>query len=124
MGAVTEIADPADPRVADYLCLTDVALRSRAEPAGGLFIGEGEWVIRRAVRAGYRLRSLLLERRFLGGLADLAAGDVPVYLAEPGVLQAVTGFHVHRGALASLARRPLPEVAELLAGAERLAVLE
>ncbi len=97
--------------------------RTRAEPAGGLFIAEGEPVIRRAARAGYRLRSLLLGPWCLDRLADVA-GPAPVYVASPAVLEAVTGFHVHRGALASVARPPLPDAPTLLAGACRLAVLE
>jgi tRNA G18 (ribose-2'-O)-methylase SpoU len=126
MPTVIEIDDPADPRLADYVALTDTALRQRSEPGAGLFIAEGELVIRRAAAAGYRLRSMLLDARLagnLGGLAELA-GPAPVYVAGRAVLEAVTGFHVHRGALASVARRPLPAPAELLAGARRLAVLE
>jgi tRNA G18 (ribose-2'-O)-methylase SpoU len=126
--ATQPIDDPGDPRVADYLALTDTALRGRLEPAAGLFIAEGELVVRRAVQAGYRLRSLLLDPRALGRLADLAADagadGVPVYLAGQAVLRRITGFQVHRGVLASVARKPLPAAAELLAGASRVAVLE
>jgi tRNA G18 (ribose-2'-O)-methylase SpoU len=123
---VAEIADPMDPRVADYMTLTDVTLRTRFEPPRGLFIAEGELVIRRAARAGYRLRSLLVSPKMLAAAPDLTtvAGDAPVYVASPAVLQALTGFNVHRGALASVARRPLPAAADLLPTAERLVVLE
>lgn len=54
------VDDPGDPRLADYTALTDVALRRRREPAEGLFMAEGEKVIRRALRAGYPMRSMLL----------------------------------------------------------------
>ena len=109
----------------DYLGLTDVALRSRREPAEGLFMAEGEKVIRRAVDAGYPLRSLLLEEKWLDTVADLVAGaDVPVYLASRETLAAVTGYDVHRGALAAMSRLPLPSVEAVLAGARRVAVLE
>jgi tRNA G18 (ribose-2'-O)-methylase SpoU len=123
---VAEIEDPVDPRVADYMTLTDVALRTRFEPPEGLFIAEGELVIRRVVRAGYRLRSLLVSPKMLAASPDLAemVGDAPVYVASPAVLQALTGFHVHRGALASVGRRALPAAADLIASAERLVVLE
>jgi tRNA G18 (ribose-2'-O)-methylase SpoU len=120
---VIEITDPADPRLADYFALTDVDLRTKFEPPAGLFIAEGELVIRRAVEAGYRLRSLLLSERWLPSVAAVT-GDAPVYLASSELLEQVTGFHVHRGALASLHRRPLPELDALLASARRIAVLE
>jgi tRNA G18 (ribose-2'-O)-methylase SpoU len=121
-----EILDPGDPRVAEYMALTDVALRTRFEPPQGLFIAEGELVIRRAARAGYRLRSLLASPKMLAAAPDLAvvAGGAPVYVASPQVLHALTGFNVHRGALASVARRPLPSADRLLASANRLVVLE
>jgi tRNA G18 (ribose-2'-O)-methylase SpoU len=123
---VAEIEDPADPRVAEYMALTDVALRRRFEPPHGLFIAEGELVIRRAARAGYRLRSLLASPKMLAAAPDLAtvAGGAPVYVASPQVLHALTGFNVHRGALASVARRSLPAAAEVVATASRIVVLE
>jgi hypothetical protein len=71
------------------------------------------------------LRSLLLEEKWLEGLADVvAAADVPVYLAGREVLDAATGYAVHRGALAAMSRTALPPAAELVEGASRLAVLE
>lgn len=124
MTDVVEITDPADPRLADYLQLTDVDLRMKFEPPHGLFIAEGELVIRRAVRAGYRLRSLLMSPRWLDSVTDLEVAGTPVYVAAPALLETVTGFHVHRGALASVHRPPLPAVGAVLAGARRVAVLE
>lgn len=119
------VDDPADPRLADYVALTDVALRRRKEPAEGLFIAEGEKVIRRAVGAGYRLRSLLLAEQRAEALTDvLLATDGPVYVARPELLEQVTGFHVHRGALAAVQRRSLPSVPEVVATAHRVVVLE
>lgn len=122
--AVT-VTDPSDARIADFVGLTDVERRCRLEPAAGLFIAEGELVIRRALAAGCLLRSALLAPERLAALADdLAAHPAPVFLAGPAVLQAVTGFIVHRGALASFSR-PAPSTAEqVLAGAHSIAVLE
>jgi tRNA G18 (ribose-2'-O)-methylase SpoU len=57
-------------------------------------------------------------------VAEVRAAGAPAYVAEPGVLEKLTGYHVHRGLLAAMDRRPLPAVAELLAGARRIAVLE
>lgn len=125
MPAAIRVEDPGDPRLADYVALTDVELRRRREPAEGLFVAEGEKVIRRAVAAGYSMRSCLLEDRWLPALADLLASvDAPVYVASRELLEAVTGYVVHRGALAAMARKPLPTAEELTAGADRLAVLE
>jgi tRNA G18 (ribose-2'-O)-methylase SpoU len=100
-------------------------LRMRLEPEHGLFVAEGELVIRRALRAGYRLRSLLLTRHRLGTIADALDGvDAPVYVGSLATLQAITGFHVHRGALAAVDRRPVPTWREVAGASRRLVVLE
>ena len=112
-----------DPRLSDFTELTDVALRSRRETAEGLFIGEGELVIRRAVRAGYRLRAILTSPKWLGSVADVA-GEADVLLAPPEVLETITGFHVHRGALASFSRQAPVDPLSLLSGRSRVAILE
>jgi tRNA G18 (ribose-2'-O)-methylase SpoU len=114
-----------DPRVADYVRLTDVHLRRSLEVQHGLFIAEGEKVIRRALGAGYPVRSLLVTPERLAGLGDLVGSlAAPVYVVAPQVAEALTGYQVHRGALASMQRRPLPALAEVLAGARRVVVLE
>ena len=120
------ISEPADERLADYRELTDVALRTRYEPPHGLFIAEGELVLRRALRAGYRPRSVLLDTKRLDQLADLdgALDGAPVYTAGLDLLAEVTGFNVHRGVLASFHRRPLPAAADVLAAARRVLLLE
>jgi tRNA G18 (ribose-2'-O)-methylase SpoU len=119
MNAPIRLEDPADPRMVDYVGLTDVALRSRIEPASGLYLAESEKVIRRALEAGHRPRSLLLAERWLEPMADLVAEfgalGAPVFTGLPAVIEAVTGFHVHRGAIASMHRPELPPVAELIA---------
>jgi tRNA G18 (ribose-2'-O)-methylase SpoU len=105
----------ASPDLTDYVGLTDVALRRRREPAEGLFIAEGEKVIRRAVDAGYPPRSFLLEEKWLPALADLVERvDVPVYLASQETLEEITGYVVHRGALAAMSRLPLEPARDLL----------
>jgi tRNA G18 (ribose-2'-O)-methylase SpoU len=120
-----EIADPADPRLSDYRDLRDVELRKHLEAEHGLFLAEGEKVVRRAVEAGFTPRSLLMAPRWVEGLSDvLATTDAPCYVLSEALAEQVTGFHVHRGALASLERRPLPPVAEVLKGARSVLVLE
>jgi tRNA G18 (ribose-2'-O)-methylase SpoU len=121
----THVSDPRDPRLTDYLSLTDVELRKSLEAEHGLFVAEGEKVIRRAVAAGYRVRSLLATEQKAAGLADLAAVcGGPAYVLPAPVAEQLTGYHVHRGALAAMDRRPLPAVAEVLAGARSALVLE
>lgn len=123
-----EIRDPADSRLSDYLGLTDVALRRRLEPAGGLYIAESEKVIRRALAAGHRARSFLMAPRWLADLADLVsdaeAEGIPVFVGEHAVIEGITGFHLHRGALAAMHRPTLPTVPDLLREARRVLVLE
>jgi tRNA G18 (ribose-2'-O)-methylase SpoU len=122
---LVEISDPGDPRLADYRDLRDVELRKAVETEHGLFLAEGEKVVRRAVEGGFVPRSFLLAPRWVEGLADvLAASGAPCYVVSEALAEQVTGFHVHRGALASLERRPLPSVEEVLAGARSVLVLE
>jgi tRNA G18 (ribose-2'-O)-methylase SpoU len=121
---VAELTDPGDPRVRDLTDLTDVAARSLREPAEGLFVAEGAKVIRRAIAAGYRPRVVLTEPKWLPGLADdLSGHDVEVLVAPEALLREVTGYRVHRGALAAMQRRPLPAMGEVLAGARLVVVL-
>lgn len=123
MTSPIEITDPADPRLADYVALRDTSLRKHLESEQGLFIAEGEKVIRRALAAGYRPRSFMLAPRWLAGLADAIPDDVPVYLVAEALAERVSGFHVHRGALASLHREVRHTAADLLT-LDRLVVCE
>ena len=123
--APEHVEDPADPRVADFVGLTDGARRRKHEPGTGFFIAEGEKVIARTAAAGYPVRSLLLSPQRLADLTPaVAALQCPVHVASYAVLQAVTGFHVHRGALASFGRLPLRTAGEVMAGATRVVVME
>jgi tRNA G18 (ribose-2'-O)-methylase SpoU len=117
--------DPDDPRVADYRQLRDVNLRKSLEAAEGLFLAEGEKVIRRAAGCGYPVRSFLMARKWVEGLADvLDRTDAPAYIVDDATIEGITGYAVHRGALAALARRPLPPVKDLLAAPSRILILE
>ena len=117
MAGTVVVDDPSDPRLADYARLTDVRLRTALEPAHGLFVAEGDKVIRRAIAAGYQVRSMLVTQDRLAGLADVAdACPGPVYLVSDEAAEQVTGYRVHRGALASMGRRALPTVTGLLSG--------
>jgi len=122
---VVAVDDRADPRLCDYQGLTDVALRSKSEPPRGLFIAEGSLVITRALAAGFSLRSALVSPKWLDALLPVLQGmPAPVYVGSEELLREVTGFHVHRGALAAMERKPLPTLRGILATARRLVVLE
>lgn len=125
MATLTPITAPDNVRLADYRDLRDVSLRRHLEAEHGLFLAEGEKVVRRAVTAGYPVRSFLMAERWLDGLADvLATTEAPCYVVSEELAEQVTGFHVHRGALASLERTPLPSVAEVVGDARSVLVLE
>jgi tRNA G18 (ribose-2'-O)-methylase SpoU len=114
------------PELADFTRLTDVALRRALEPAGGLYLAESTKVIARAVGAGHTPRAVLTTERWLPDLEPLLAGlpEVPVYVGTEDALESLTGFHLHRGALASMRRPRLPELDEVISGARRIVVLE
>jgi tRNA G18 (ribose-2'-O)-methylase SpoU len=125
MADLIEVTDADDPRLGDYRDLRDVELRKHLEAQHGLFLAEGEKVVRRAVEAGYAPRSFLMAPRWLDGLSDvLASTEAPCFVVSEALAEQVTGFHVHRGALASLHRRPLPGLDEVLDGARTVLVLE
>jgi len=122
---LVEITEADDPRLRDYRDLRDVQLRKDLEAEHGLFLAEGEKVVRRAVESGYAPRSFLMAPRWLDGLAAvLERSAAPCYVMREELAEQVTGFHVHRGALASLERRPSGPVDDVLAGARSVLVLE
>jgi tRNA G18 (ribose-2'-O)-methylase SpoU len=126
---IERITDLEREELRDFRSLTDVALRRVSEPAGGLYIAESTKVIARALAAGHRPRSLLLIEQWLPDVERLLGdderyADVPVFVGPPELLKQLTGFDMHRGALASMHRPPLMPVEELLAGARRVVVLE
>lgn len=123
---IEEVLDPGDDRVAGYRDLTDVALRSQTEPANGVFIAESASVIERAIAAGHQPVSVLMEDKWLDRMTPILAScqDVPIYVGDRHVLEGITGFHVHRGALALMRRPDLPTIERVVTGARRLIILE
>ncbi len=120
---VFRISDATDDRLTDYRDLTDVALRRILEPAGGLYIAESEKVISRALTAGHRPRSLLVQEKWLDDVRGLA-GDAPIFVVDDTVAEDLTGYAIHRGALASMHRPELRPMAEVIADARLVLVLE
>jgi tRNA G18 (ribose-2'-O)-methylase SpoU len=129
MGPVVDIRDVSDERVSAYRNLTDAQLRRREEsPSGGAagaFMVEGVLAIRQLLRSVYPVRSVLLSPSKLEVLGpELEAVEAPVYVAPADVLAAITGFHVHRGALAAAGRLVMPALDQMLEGARLIAILE
>ncbi|MBN2622514.1 MAG: RNA methyltransferase [Acidimicrobiales bacterium] len=124
----TPVDDPDDPRIAEFVGLRDrelagPRLRGRRVVASGIFIAEGDVVVERALRAGYRLRAALVDATRTDPLPPVPAG-AEVFAAGPSVLRRITGLGVHRGMLASFDRRPMPDASEVVATARRVVVLE
>ncbi|MGG5172567.1 TrmH family RNA methyltransferase [Pseudarthrobacter sp. J1738] len=115
-----------DPRVRDYTQLTDVHLRKIREPREGLYIAESSRVLRRAIAAGHTPRSFFLAEKWKEDLTDLFEQfpDVPAYMGSPGLLEEITGFHLHRGAMAAMERPEALSLDDVLANASRIAILE
>ena len=115
-----------DERVRLYSHLTDVQLRSVLEPAEGIFVAEGAKVIERAIGAGFTALSILGTSKWLGILdaQEIVPTDIPRYVADETVMESLTGYQVHRGALALMRRKPTPSVETLTASARRVVLLE
>ena len=127
MPNIIEITDFHAPELDPYARLTQNQLRNRLEPEKGVFIAESPKVIDRALDAGYKPVSLLMERKQITGPAAgilSRCGDAPVYTADREMLAELTGFELTRGVLCAF-RRPAPRpVEELCKNARRVAVLE
>ena len=112
-----EVHDPDDPRLADYRQMTERRLNAES----GRFVAESERVVRRLVESALTVHSVLLTPPRLATLGNALTGPYPVYVAEQPVLDAIAGFHVHRGCLAIGER---PGAAALPPGAGAVVVLE
>jgi tRNA G18 (ribose-2'-O)-methylase SpoU len=114
-----------DPRIADYVDLSDPDLRRRVEEQRGFFIAEGPLVVRTLLSTTHRVRSVLVTTRQRAALADVLDHlHAPVYVVSREVMQQTVGFDLHRGAVAAADRFPLPSVEAVLEGATRVAMLE
>ena len=125
MAQLINIDDVADPRLGEYVKLREASLRRSIETEQGMFIAEGDKVILRAAEAGFQARSFMITPRWVPGLqAVLDDTDAPCYIVSEGLAEAVTGFHVHRGALACFQRRTTWTPDQVIRGARRLVVAE
>jgi tRNA G18 (ribose-2'-O)-methylase SpoU len=128
MVSIIEIQNFSDPALDLYARLTENQLLNRADPENALFIAESPLVIGRALDAGCKPVSFLMERQHIEGkgreILARCCQDVPVYTAEESVLAQLTGFHLTRGMLCAMRRPKLPSVEEVCRSARRIAVLE
>ena len=128
MASIIEIQNFSDPALDLYARLTENQLLNRADPENALFIAESPLVIGRALDAGCKPVSFLMERQHIGGkgreILARCCQDIPVYTAEESVLAQLTGFHLTRGMLCAMRRPKLPSVEEVCRSARRLVVLE
>ena len=127
MSNIIEITDFSDPRLDVYARLTEAQLLNRFEPAKGMFIAESPKVIDRALNAGCRPVSLLMERKDIDGSAREIidrCGDIPLFTADRDVLCQLTGYQLTRGVLCAMLRPPLPAVSDVLRNARRVVILE
>ena len=127
MAQIIEITDIFAPELDVYARLTETQLRNRLEPEKGIFIAESPKVIRRALDAGCRPQSLLMERKHIDGQGTeiiARCGDIPLYTADREVLESLTGYTMTRGILCAMSRPKLPTLEEVLKDAKRVAILE
>jgi len=125
----------SDPRASDFANLPDKRLKSgpdrpripEEETPSGLFIAEGELVVRRLIESSYPVKSVLVTPSRLEhmrpALSKLDPG-IPIFLAQPHVVNSIAGFKFHHGVLGCGVRRELPTVEEVLLGATGVAVVE
>lgn len=133
---IIEIESIADPRLDDYLRLTDVALRKKLEATHGLYISEGAKVIERSLQAGHHPRSFMVSPKWLDSVREILrsrpdssddGGSTPIFVVPELLMEELTGFHVHRGALAAFDRAALADPLEIVgpqSSARRIVVLE
>src|SRR3954471_17320723 len=118
------VVNADDPRLAEYRQLKDAAARRRIE-GDELFVAEGPVAIERMIASGHHVRSFLVDELKFTRMTDvLAAADAPVYVVDRALLHDITGFDLHRGAIAAGTRRAMTSLAALSASASRLVVLE
>lgn len=110
--------------LSDFERLTDVEWRARTEAERGLYVAEGTKTIERALRAGHRLRGVVCTERWLPAMLQLGVDRMHISLRHEVELDRLTGFHVHRGALAAFDRPAARDLDDLLHGARRLVIIE
>lgn len=118
------IADPDDPRMAPFAQMRDRRLRGSAVGGEGVYIAEGETLVRRALKAGHRPRAVLSVPGGADTARAIVGGAAPVFVAAPEVMERLVGFDFHRGLMAAMERPPPRDAADVTRGARRVVMLE
>ncbi|MGH3654936.1 TrmH family RNA methyltransferase [Glutamicibacter sp.] len=123
---ILQVADLADPRLDEYLRLSEAHLRMRSDVQNGLYIAESTKVVQRAINAGHVPRSFLLAEKHLDQLTEEfnRFPDAPIFIGDDRQLQDLVGFHLHRGAMAAMNRPEPLDLDEVLEASSRVAILE
>lgn len=122
---IIKIQDISIPELDPYSRLSEPELMHLYEPNGGVFIAETPMIIERALEAGYKPESMLVEEDYVNDAADIMKDwDIPVFLAPMDVISKLTGFKLTRGMMAVMRRKPLMSVRDLIGTQRRIAVLE
>lgn len=123
---ILQVADLGDPRLDEYLRLSEAHLRMRTDVENGLYIAESTKVVQRAINAGHVPRSFLLAEKHLDQLAEEfnRFPDAPIFIGDDRQLQDLVGFHLHRGAMAAMNRPEPLDLDEVLEASSRIAILE
>lgn len=127
MAHFVPVDDPSDPRLIEVSGLTDAAARARADVDHGCFVVEGALALEATLRSPYPVRTVLVseaQAARVGALIDTAQATTPVLVGSAALLEAVTGFAIHRGIIASAGRLALPDPHQLVTHARRVAILE
>ena len=123
-----EITDYDDPRLDVYARLNETQLRHYYEPNGGLLITESPKVTERALAAGCKPVSALVESSQAVGEAapilENLPSDLPVFTGSSDTIRKLTNIPMTRGLLCCMMRPALQKVEDLIAGMRRIAVLE
>lgn len=129
---IADIDNLEDPRLSVYTELSESQLFHCREPQTGLFIAESPKVIERALLAGFRPVSVLMDKReqkgdgadVLRSIEALQDAEIPVYTAEERELRKLTGFPLTRGCLCAMERKALPTMEDTVRGTSRICILE
>ena len=122
-----EVHELTDPNLDIYARLTEAQLAQVPGPKEGLFIAESPKVIARALDAGCKPVSILVEKGLIKGESleiIERCGDIPVYVGENAVLAKLTGYKLTRGLLCAMERPALISAEQAVENARRIAVLE
>ncbi|MDQ1403323.1 MAG: hypothetical protein QOG03_1639 [Actinomycetota bacterium] len=118
--SASSVDDPDDPRVADF-----VGLRDADRLAAGVVVIEGPFAVEKLVGSRFAVRSILVTPSHRADVDPIAAATgAPIVVASQRVMDAVAGFHIHRGVVASADRPAALDASAVLDGAQRVAVLE